>query len=79
MSATQGAVFNIQRYSIDDGPGIEDIGLAMTEGWSTASDKVREMGFGAGMGLPNMKLHADYFTLESAVGIGTHITMMFKI
>ena len=63
----------------DDGPGIENVELAMTEGWSTASDEIRELGFGAGMGLPNMKMHADDFSLESAAGSGTHITMMFKI
>lgn len=70
---------NIILDIIDDGPGIEHIDLAMTEGWSTASDEVREMGFGAGMGLPNMKMHADDFHLKSAVGVGTHITMRFRI
>jgi len=63
----------------DVGPGIKDVNLAMTEGYSTASDKVREMGFGAGMGLPNMKLCADNFDIQSTYGIGTKITMVFKI
>lgn len=63
----------------DVGPGIPDISLAMTEGWSTASDKVREMGFGAGMGLPNMEKNADDFSIESKVGEGTKIKMSFKL
>jgi serine/threonine-protein kinase RsbT len=64
----------------DDGPGIPDIGLAMQEGWSTAPDSVREMGFGAGMGLPNIKRHADLLRIETAQGQGTtlHITVNFK-
>ena len=63
----------------DVGPGIPDIDKAMTEGWSTATNEVRNMGFGAGMGLPNMKRHADGFDIVSAVGVGTHITMTFDI
>lgn len=63
----------------DVGPGIPDIDKAMTEGWSTASNEVRNMGFGAGMGLPNMKRNADGFDIVSAVGVGTHITMTFDI
>ncbi len=61
----------------DDGPGIENIDLAMQEGYSTAPDNIREMGFGAGMGLSNIKKHADEFVLESAPGKGTkvYITM----
>jgi anti-sigma regulatory factor (Ser/Thr protein kinase) len=55
----------------DRGPGIADIELAMQEGWSTASDAIREMGFGAGMGLPNIKKNADRMTLTSEVGEGT--------
>ncbi|MBR3751220.1 MAG: anti-sigma regulatory factor [Clostridia bacterium] len=65
--------------SSDKGPGIKDISLAMKEGWSTASDSVREMGFGAGMGLPNMKRHCDEFILNSAPGAGTEIVMKIKI
>ena len=63
----------------DVGPGIPDIDKAMTEGWSTATNEVRNMGFGAGMGLPNMKRNADGFDIGSAVGVGTHITMTFDI
>ena len=63
----------------DVGPGIADLDKAMTEGWSTATNEVRNMGFGAGMGLPNMKRNADEFTIESTVGVGTDIRMLFKI
>lgn len=63
----------------DVGPGIPNVDLAMTEGWSTASDKVREMGFGAGMGLPNMEKNADSFEIHSEVGEGTKIKMYFKL
>jgi anti-sigma regulatory factor (Ser/Thr protein kinase) len=62
----------------DEGPGIADIKLAMQEGYSTAPDSVREMGFGAGMGLPNMARCADSFNIESQVGIGTKIHMMIR-
>jgi anti-sigma regulatory factor (Ser/Thr protein kinase) len=55
----------------DEGPGIADINLAMKAGFSTASDKVREMGFGAGMGLPNIKKQSDNLILTSEVGKGT--------
>jgi len=55
----------------DEGPGIEDIELAMQEGYSTASDDMRERGFGAGMGLPNILKTADDFRIESVVGRGT--------
>ncbi|MGD9559813.1 MAG: ATP-binding protein [Oscillospiraceae bacterium] len=60
---------------VDTGPGIEDISLAMSEGYSTAPDEVRSLGFGAGMGLPNMKKYTDVFEIESDVGIGTTIFM----
>ena len=63
----------------DVGPGIPVIDKAMTEGWSTATNEVRNMGFGAGMGLPNMKRNADGFDIVSAVGTGTDITMTFDI
>ncbi len=58
---------------VDEGPGIPDIDLAMTAGYSTASPKVREMGFGAGMGLPNIKNNADYLNVKSQVGVGTEV------
>ena len=63
----------------DVGPGIPDIDKAMTEGWSTASNEVRNMGFGAGMGLPNMKRNADEFAISSVVGEGTDISMIVHI
>ncbi|HEY5509456.1 MAG TPA: ATP-binding protein [Prolixibacteraceae bacterium] len=61
----------------DQGPGIADIDRAMLEGFSTASPKVREMGFGAGMGLPNMKKNSDSLQVESTPGMGTTVTMTF--
>jgi len=57
----------------DEGPGIPDIGLAMQEGYSTATAEMREMGFGAGMGLPNIKRNADEFHISSEVGRGTRL------
>jgi len=63
----------------DDGPGIVDIEKAMQKGFSTASDEHREMGFGAGMGLPNMKKNADDIVVESEKGHGTRIRMVFFI
>lgn len=57
----------------DEGPGIADINLAMQEGWSTASQKVREMGFGAGMGLANIKKNSDRFEIKSVVNKGTQL------
>ena len=59
----------------DHGPGIENIELAMQEGWSTAPDDVRSLGFGAGMGLPNMKKYTDDMTVESTLGQGTTVRM----
>ena len=63
----------------DHGPGIENVELAMQDGWSTATEQVRGLGFGAGMGLPNMKRNADGFAIESEVGKGTDILMTFNI
>jgi serine/threonine-protein kinase RsbT len=63
----------------DDGPGIVDIEKAMQKGFSTASDEHREMGFGAGMGLPNMKKNADDIIVESEEGQGTRVRMVFFI
>ncbi len=63
----------------DHGPGIPNIDLAMQAGWSTAPDSVRNLGFGAGMGLPNMKRNADEMTIESAVGVGTTVRMKVQV
>ena len=63
----------------DRGPGIEDIELAMKEGYSTASREVREMGFGAGMGLSNIKRNSDNFKLESTPGEGTRVEISNKL
>ena len=59
----------------DHGPGIPDVELAMQEGYSTATERVRSLGFGAGMGLPNMKRYTDEMRIDSTVGKGTVITM----
>ena len=59
----------------DHGPGISDIDKAMQEGYSTASDNIRSLGFGAGMGLPNMKKNTDKIDIFSTVGVGTKIVM----
>ena len=63
----------------DTGPGIPDISLAMQEGYSTASEEARSMGFGAGMGLPNMQRNASEFDIQSTVGVGTTIKMRFSL
>ena len=60
----------------DSGPGIENIDLAMEAGFSTATKKVREMGFGAGMGLPNIEKNTDKLNIESKVGVGTQLEMI---
>ena len=59
----------------DKGPGIADISLAMQEGFSTAPDNIRSLGFGAGMGLPNMKRYTDEMKIETEVGVGTTVYM----
>ena len=59
----------------DTGPGIPDVGLAMQEGYSTAKEEIRSLGFGAGMGLPNMKKYSDTMKIDTIVGVGTTITM----
>ena len=63
----------------DTGKGIPNIEQAMQEGYSTASDKVRSLGFGAGMGLPNMKKYSDKLTIRSEVGVGTTVIMEYLI
>ena len=65
----------IEMILTDRGPGIANIDEAMKEGFSTAPDNVRSLGFGAGMGLPNMKRYSDDMKIESVVGVGTTITM----
>ena len=59
----------------DTGPGIPNVELAMQEGYSTARDNIRALGFGAGMGLPNMKKYTDEMKIDTEVGVGTTITM----
>ncbi len=62
----------------DTGNGIADVEQAMQPGFSTASESIRDLGFGAGMGLPNMKKYADEFYIQSTVGVGTKITLVVK-
>jgi len=64
--------------TIDEGPGIPDINLALQPGYSTATDKIREMGFGAGMGLCNIKSFSDIFHISSEIGKGTCLRMIIK-
>lgn len=63
----------------DKGPGIADIDRAMQEGYSTAPDQIRSLGFGAGMGLPNMKRYTDFMEIDSEVGVGTRVTMRVNL
>lgn len=63
----------------DEGPGIADINLALQEGFSTATPEMREMGFGAGMGLPNIKRNSDFFEIDSDLGRGTKLAMVFNL
>lgn len=63
----------------DKGPGIKDIDEAMQEGFSTAPDQIRSLGFGAGMGLPNMKRYTDDMKISSEVGVGTRVVMRVNI
>ncbi len=63
----------------DSGPGIPDVEQAMQEGWSTAGATARELGFGAGMGLPNMKRYSDEMTIDTRVGEGTTVTIVIHI
>ena len=64
---------------IDEGPGIPDIELAMEEGYSTASEEIREMGFGAGLGLPNIKKNASNLKIESEPGKGTRVSIRIDL
>src|SRR5512139_879768 len=89
MNAIIYAVAGMMRYSItpeavtvtlqDMGPGIPDIDLAMKEGYSTAPDYIREMGFGSGMGLPNIKKNTDKLTITSTVGEGTTLEFLIYL
>ena len=63
----------------DKGPGIPDVALAMQEGYSTARENIRALGFGAGMGLPNMKKYTDSMEIDTEVGVGTTITMKVNL
>lgn len=63
----------------DKGPGIADISLAMKEGYSTAPDNIRSLGFGAGMGLPNIKKYSDTFEIETELGVGTTLRLSVNI
>ena len=63
----------------DRGPGIKDVELAMQAGYSTAPERIRALGFGAGMGLPNMKANSDSMKIDTTIGVGTTITMTVNI
>lgn len=63
----------------DKGPGIPNVELAMQEGYSTARDNIRALGFGAGMGLPNMKKYSDFMNIDTEIGVGTTITMKINL
>lgn len=69
----------IRMILADVGPGIPDVELAMQAGYSTAPDEVRSLGFGAGMGLPNMKKYTDEMVIDTRTGEGTTITMAVKL
>ncbi len=69
----------IEMVLADKGPGIKNIEQAMQEGFSTASDNTRSLGFGAGMGLPNMKRYTDSMEIESTVGVGTTVRMKVNL
>ncbi|MCI8622681.1 MAG: anti-sigma regulatory factor [Provencibacterium sp.] len=68
----------VEMVLADRGPGIKDINLAMQAGYSTAPEEVRNLGFGAGMGLPNMKKYTDEMRLESTPGVGTTVSMTVR-
>jgi len=63
----------------DVGPGIPDVSLAMTEGWSTAPESVRDLGFGAGMGLPNIQKYTDHLDIQTEIGKGTTVTIQINV
>ena len=69
----------IKMVLADVGPGIPDIELAMKEGYSTAPDEIRSLGFGAGMGLSNMKKYSDYMDIQTELGVGTTLTLIVNV
>lgn len=69
---------SIRVIMADKGPGIKDINLAMQEGYSTAPEEVRNLGFGAGMGLPNIKRYSDDFKIDTEIGVGTTLNILIK-
>ena len=69
----------IEVIMADSGPGIPDLDKAMTAGWSTASPEARELGFGAGMGMPNMKKFSDEMEVQTEIGVGTTLTLRFNL
>jgi len=76
------ATITAERISVkfaDNGPGIPDVSLAMQEGWSTATEYVRGLGFGAGMGLPNIKKNADGFEISTQQGVGTTLKISIDV
>ena len=70
---------NIKMVLSDKGPGIADVEKAMTEGYSTATESIRSLGFGAGMGLPNMKKYSDEMKIDTKLGEGTSIFMQINL
>ena len=70
---------NIKMTLSDKGPGIADVEKAMTEGFSTATENIRSLGFGAGMGLPNMKKYSDEMKIDTEIGVGTTIFMQVNL
>ena len=70
---------NIKMTLTDEGPGIADVEKAMTEGYSTATENIRSLGFGAGMGLPNMKRYTDIMKIDTKIGEGTKIFMQINL
>ena len=75
VEITEGA---IRIVLSDRGPGIKDVNLAMQEGYSTAPEEVRNLGFGAGMGLPNIKKYSDDLNIETLLGVGTTLTILIN-
>jgi anti-sigma regulatory factor (Ser/Thr protein kinase) len=70
---------SVELMTIDEGPGIPDVERAVQEGFTTAGDRAREMGFGAGMGLPNIKRNADIFEITTEVGRGTTLRTVINL